>query len=78
MCVIIRGECGCATASLWLRHAPSCDLAIGSRQMHAAHLCQLHLSTPWGLNVCHYTAKSGRGADEITPLTTCLYLHRQL
>ena len=29
MCAIIRGECGCAVASLWYRHVPSCSLAIG-------------------------------------------------
>ena len=31
MHAIIRGECGCAAASLWCRHAPSCGLAIGPR-----------------------------------------------
>ena len=31
MRAIIRGERGCAVASLWHRHVPSCGLAIGPR-----------------------------------------------
>ena len=31
MCAIVRDEHGCAVASLWHRHVPSCGLAIGPR-----------------------------------------------